>query len=137
MPNMELWLTPLLLLPGVALPVLSTSSRYGRIHDEIHHLHESDESINKLVASNLLHRSRLFKNSLVSLYICIALFSTAGLLGGIESVWIHDYHLIVIAISGVGIFFLLYASILLIKESSLSLEIIEAHYKRLMKEDIK
>ncbi len=32
------WLTPLVLLPGVALLVLSTSARYGQIHQEFHHL---------------------------------------------------------------------------------------------------
>jgi len=40
MQNVEIWLTPLLLLPGVALLIMSTSARYGQIHAELHHLIE-------------------------------------------------------------------------------------------------
>lgn len=34
------WITPLLLMPGVALLILSTAVRYNRLHDEVH---ETDE----------------------------------------------------------------------------------------------
>lgn len=30
------WITPLLLMPGVALLILSTAVRYNRLHDEVH-----------------------------------------------------------------------------------------------------
>jgi hypothetical protein len=36
MPQTELWLTPLILLPGVALLIMSTSVRFGQVHDEFH-----------------------------------------------------------------------------------------------------
>lgn len=30
------WITPLLLMPGVALLILSTAVRYNRLHGEVH-----------------------------------------------------------------------------------------------------
>ncbi|MFQ5529602.1 MAG: hypothetical protein ACE5FP_04570 [Gemmatimonadota bacterium] len=30
------WITPLLLMPGVGLLILSTAVRYNRLHDEVH-----------------------------------------------------------------------------------------------------
>ncbi|NOX18975.1 MAG: DUF2721 domain-containing protein [Chlorobi bacterium] len=134
MNNIELWLTPLLLLPGVALLILSTSSRYERIHDEIHHLEHSKEE-EKEIASNLFYRAKLFKNALNNLYISVALFSTAGLLGGIVSVWTPDYHWVVTILSGVGILTLLISAALLIIESRMSLEIIKLHFKNILNEE--
>ncbi len=32
-----IWLAPLLILPGIALLINSTSSRYATLHEEIHH----------------------------------------------------------------------------------------------------
>ena len=34
----EVWLTPIILLPGVALLIVSTSARIGQIHSEVHWL---------------------------------------------------------------------------------------------------
>ena len=34
------WLSPLLLLPGAGLLIMSTSQRFNRLHDEIHHIME-------------------------------------------------------------------------------------------------
>ncbi len=133
MNNIELWLTPLLLLPGVALLILSTSSRYERIHNEIHHLQHS-QSEQKPIAENLFYRAKSFKNALNYLYVSVALFSTTGLLGGIASVWTPDYHWIVTILSGIGILMLLISSALLIIESRLSLEIIKLHFKSILKE---
>ncbi len=130
MNSMELWLTPLLLLPGVALLILSTSARYEQIHNEIHHLMHEDK-VDEEILSNLFIRSKLFKNSLVNLYLCVSIFATAGLLGGLISVWTPNYHWIVTSLSGLGILFFLISAILLIKESKLSIDIIELHYNNL------
>ncbi len=47
-----LWAAPLLLLPGVALMVLSTSTRFGLLHDEFHRVLET--SRNKRDVKNAL-----------------------------------------------------------------------------------
>ena len=45
MESVGLWLTPLVLLPGVAILLISTSARYGEIHAEFHRLlGQSDHS---------------------------------------------------------------------------------------------
>jgi hypothetical protein len=39
------WNLPLVLLPGVALLISSTSVRYGILHDELHHILDSMEAV--------------------------------------------------------------------------------------------
>ena len=127
----ELWLTPLILLPGVALLIMSTSLRYGQIHGEIHHLLEHKDHVSKRAASHLLKRATLFRNALVSLYISVGLFSSAGLLGGLASIWTQRSNSIVTGLTCLGILSLVFASVQLIRESFLSLEIIKEHSKQI------
>ena len=129
MDSMGIWLSPLLLLPGAALLILSTSSRFNRIHDEIHHLIDNHPEEAKQVLPHLLKRSTYFKNSLVLLYLSITLFAAAGLLGGITSGWSELSTIITIVLTIIGILCLTFAAILLMKESILSLEIIKSHLK--------
>ncbi len=130
MNEMNLWLTPLILLPGVALLIVSTSARFNRLHDEvhalIHHVHEASP----LVEKHLMTRSRLFRDALVALYLCVAMFSLASLLGmleallqGMSSAWV------VLGVTAVGILCLTFSAFQLIRESTLSLEIIEEHQR--------
>ena len=63
----EVWLTPLILLPGVALLIISTSARFEQIHNEFHRLLEHPDDHSKIVARNLVLRSTLFRNALVNL----------------------------------------------------------------------
>ena len=131
MDSPELWLTPLLILPGVALLIMSTSVRYARVHDEIDHLLEHQEENINMQAHRLYKRCRLFRNALVSLYSSVTVFSFAGLLGGVmhltqmTGVWWS------IMLSSLGIIFLLFGAIELIRESILSLDVIEEHIRRL------
>ena len=87
MDNIEFWLTPLLILPGVGLLIMSTSARYAQIHTEVHHLlHEPGER-GAALAKQLYRRSKLFRNALVSLYLSVSLFVMAGLIGGFVALW--------------------------------------------------
>lgn len=122
------WLSPLLLLPGAALLIMSTSARYARIHNEIHHLLEHSYTENTERTMEHLHqRSRLFRSSLVLLYLSVCLFATAGLLGAITSGWTDISYYLTIGLTALGIFFLSVAAFCLIRESMQSLEIIKAH----------
>ena len=125
------WLSPLLLLPGAGLLIMSTSQRFNRLHDEIHHLMEEDSGKSAGTAHHLMQRAKYFRNALVFLYLSIAIFAVAGLLGGITS-GLGDVSIyITIALTIFGIFCLAAASIILIKESSLALKIIESYMKEL------
>lgn len=126
-----LWLTPLLLLPGVALMILSTSARYARIHDEFHHLLDEGGAHALPIADNLLVRSKYFRNALVSLYSSVALFSVAGLAGGFATLWLATTFWIVVPLTCVGIIGVIYAAALLIQESRCSLEIIRLHHEQI------
>ncbi len=91
MESAELWLTPLLLVPGVALLVMSTSSRFAHVHSEIHDLanHKHEKDIEKL-AENLNKRSVIFNNALISLYLSITFLALAGLIGGLAVIWMGN-----------------------------------------------
>ena len=121
------WLSPLLLLPGAGLLIMSTSQRFNRLHDEIHHLMEESSSKSAGTANHLMQRAQYFRNALVLLYSSIAIFAVAGLLGGITSGLGDISRYITIALTIIGIFCLAAASIILIKESTLSLEIMKIH----------
>ena len=125
------WLSPLLLLPGAGLLIMSTSQRFNRLHDEIHHLMEEDSGKSAGTANHLMQRAKYFRNALVFLYLSIAIFAVAGLLGGITSGLGDISSYITIALTIIGIFCLAAASIILIKESTLSLEIMKIHLKEI------
>lgn len=126
--ELGLWLSPLLLLPGAALLIMSTSARYARIHNEIHHLMDHDYTDHTERTIEHLHqRSKLFRNALVMLYLSVCLFASAGLLGAITSGWANISYYLTIGLTALGIFFLSIAAYYLIRESMQSLEIIKAH----------
>ena len=123
---MSIWLTPLILLPGVALLILSTSARYSRLHDEV------DGIVSKGVRPHsgmrvLIRRAQLFRNALILLYACVVLFSLGSLLGAIaeSSGSVADW--VVLSLVICGIVCLLLASVMLVYESSLSFRTIDQH----------
>ena len=122
-----IWLSPLLLLPGAGLLIMSASQRFNRLHDEIHHLIEQDSNKSQKTVKHLMKRAHYFRNALVLLYSSIAIFAIAGLLGGITSGLGNVSFYLTVGLTIIGILFLAAASIILIKESSLSLEIMKIH----------
>ena len=72
-----IWLSPLLLLPGAAMLILSTSIRLNRLHDEVHHQTEQQHSPSKEIIDHLLMRAKYFRNALVLLYSSISIFAVA------------------------------------------------------------
>jgi hypothetical protein len=128
MSELGVWLSPLLLLPGTALLVASTSSRFNRIHDEIHHLVESGLGIGPALRSRLLKRAVLFRNALVCLYLSVSLFALAALLGGMTSSWPGLSLALLVGLTCAGVVVLLAAASLLVREATLSLEILREHF---------
>ncbi|MDH3457317.1 MAG: DUF2721 domain-containing protein [Gemmatimonadota bacterium] len=122
-----LWLTPLVLLPGVALLVLSTSIRYGQIHEEFHHLLEMRGEVAKATGERLWARAHLFRDALVGLYVSVCLLAVGAMLGGLASLWFTRSDIVVVILTFLGVAAVIYSSIQLIRESSLSLEIVKQH----------
>lgn len=127
----EVWLTPLILLPGVALLIMSTSARFGQIHTEFHRLLDQPHAHAKIVARHLLRRSVLFRNALVSLYTGVGFFSVGSLLGGFVNYWRPGSLWVVGGLTMVGIGCVVYASVQLIRESLLCLQVIMDHTEQL------
>ncbi|MBT8400428.1 MAG: DUF2721 domain-containing protein [Rhodothermia bacterium] len=126
MDPISLWLTPLILLPGVGMLILSTSSRYNRLHDEVHDVIDHDSHAT-IPMGQLLTRGRLFRNALVALYTCVALFSLASLLGVVAEEIGAGSEWVVLSLLILGIASLSLAAILLIREALLSFRVIESH----------
>jgi hypothetical protein len=111
--------------------ILSTSIRLNRLHDEVHHQTEQQHSPSKEIIDHLLMRAKYFRNALVLLYSSISIFAVAGIIGGLTSGLGDISMYITIALTIIGIFCLAAASIILIKESTLSLEIMKIHLKEI------
>ena len=130
MNGIELWLTPLLLLPGVALVIVSTSARYQRLHEELHHLFddtgEPDEDLSR-EALRLNVRAGYFCSALVSLYVASALLSLAALVGGLTRTWAGLSYWSLVVLFCAAIATVLYALIQLIREARQSLAILQYH----------
>ena len=134
MDSIGFWLSPLLLLPGAALLILSTSNRLNRLHDEVHHQTEQQHSPSKEIIDHLVMRARNFRNALVFLYSSISIFAVAGIIGGLTSGWDEISTVLTLGLTIIGIICITVAAIILIKESSLALQIIESHTRKLNEE---
>ncbi len=131
MEQAELWLTPLILLPGVALLIMSTSVRFQQVHDEFHHLLDHPEDSGHILARQLLQRAILFRDALVCLYISVGCFALGSFLGGLVNFLAPQFLWVVGGLALLGIFNLVFASWQLVRESLLCLRIIRAHSHRL------
>lgn len=131
MPFNEIWLTPILLLPGVALMIISTANRYGEIQTEFHYLLDHPKFQNEIVTRYLVIRSRYYRDALVSLYLSVCVFSAGSLLGGLVNLLAPGIMWLVGGLILLGIFFLTYASVQLLRESHLSLKIIDDQAKKM------
>jgi len=129
-----IWLSPLLLLPGAGLLILSTSNRLNRLHDEVHHQVDEKHSHPREIIDDLLVRARYFRNALVLLYSSISIFAVAGIIGGLTSGWDEISTVLTIGLTIIGIICITAAAIILIKESSLALKIIESHTRKINEE---
>jgi hypothetical protein len=118
--------TPLLLLPGAALMLVSTSPRYEALHAEIHHL-MAEGAAGAMCVPHVLRRARLLRTAMVLLYCACASFSASGLAAGV-TVWLSGAaHPAAWALGGAGVLCVVLASVELVRESIVSMGIIEDH----------
>ncbi|WDI41563.1 DUF2721 domain-containing protein [Bremerella sp. P1] len=127
----EVWLTPLVLLPGVALLIVSTSARFGQIHTEVHRLLDRPDAHAKILARNLLKRSALFRDALIALYASVGLFALGSLLGGVVNLWRPESLWVVGGATMVGIGCVVFAAMQLIREAWICLQVVVDQTERL------
>lgn len=130
----EIWLTPLVLLPGVALLIQSTSQRLAQIHDEFHHLIDHIDARARIDSRKLVERSSYYRRALVSLYTAVVLFSVGSFLGGLLHMITTAAIWVVGGLTLVGIGFLTYAALQMVREAFLADSQIEALSQRLEEE---
>ena len=130
-PELGAFVTPLLLLPGVALLVMSTSARYGQLHSELHQIgtHHHADALER--ARRLLERGTLFRSALVCLYLAVALLALASAVGGVMALLGHGGQIALMALTCGAIFCLLLAAGQLFRESRLSLDVLREHVEDL------
>ena len=124
----ELWLTPLILLPGVALLIMSTSARFQLAHDEFHHLLDHPGNHVKIMARQLYRRAAWLRDALLCLYVSVAVFSLGSFLGGLINFLMPKLLWFVGLLTLCGIVCLVLASVFLVRESFLCLQIIGEHH---------
>ena len=107
--------------------LMSTSIRYNRLHDEVHELGRGHVTASAAAVARLLRRARLFRAAMVSFYVSVGLLALAGLFGGVATVLGTMARGVSAAPTGISVVAVVCASIMLVLESRLSLEVIEAH----------
>jgi hypothetical protein len=127
----EVWLTPLILLPGVALLIGSTSARFGQLHTEFHRLVDHPDAQARILGRHLLKRAVILRNALVALYGSVGLFALGSLLGGVVNLWQPESLWVVGGLTIAGIGGVVYASFQLLRESLICLRALQEHHERL------
>jgi hypothetical protein len=127
MPQTELWLTPLILLPGVALLIMSTSVRFGQVHDEFHVFLDHPDTHAKVVAKQLVQRAIFLRDALVCLYASVGFFTIGSFLGGLINLWQPHMLWIVGGLTLFGIVSVAAASVQLVRESLICIRLIRDH----------
>jgi len=113
----ELWLTPLILLPGVALLIVSTSARFAQLQTEFHRLLDHPDAHARILSRHVLKRSAFFRDALVALYSSVALFALGSLLGAVVNLWRPESLWVVGGATILGIACIVFASLQLIREA--------------------
>lgn len=126
------WVALILTLPGIALLIVSTAARYAQVHDEIHHLIDEGHRPSPMIMAHMGRRALFFRNALVALYSSVAIFGIGAFGGAIFSTLSTRLSEVVAFLAAcIGIGLVIFAALNLIRESRLSLEIIQEHLKDL------
>jgi hypothetical protein len=130
----EVWLTPLILLPGVALLIVSTSARFGQLHAEVHRIAEHSDAHAKLLGRSLMRRSKLFRDALAGLYISVCLFSAGSLVGAFVDFFWPTSLWFVGGFTVAGIACVVFAAVQLFRESLICLDVIRGEIEAVAEE---
>ena len=130
MDDVSLWVSPVVLVSGVGLLVLSTSARYGQLHAELRELMNEARSeaasgrSMTMLFETLRSRTRLLLSALFSLYLSLGFLITGSLVGSLNAIWSFS-KMPVILLTCSGIFAVLFAAVQLIRESRMFLHTVD------------
>jgi hypothetical protein len=137
MDDVSLWVSPVVLVSGVGLLILSTSARYGQIHAELRELmrdtHDSTftgDSVDVLYG-HLRTRTRLLLSALFGLYLSVGLLITGSLVGVLSTIGSFS-RVPVIVLTCAGILGVVYAALQLIRESRIFLHTVDVCVHRVV-----
>ena len=131
----EVWLTPLILLPGVALLIISTSARFEQLHAEFHRLLENPDAHAQILSRSLVKRSRLFRDALACLYVAVGMFSLGSLVGAFVNFFWPTSVWVVGSFTILGIGCVVFATMQLFRESLICLDVIREHSQAITHEN--
>lgn len=121
MDNAGIWAAPLLLIPAVGLLVLSTSARFGQVHEEFRR-RQDQQDFDMLI--HLCKRASLIHSALVSFYTSVAILALASLLGTVSDRWFRSLNWVPQSMTFGGVVLILFAATQLIRESRLLMTVI-------------
>ena len=140
MGEFNIWLAPLILLPGIGLMIMSTAARFGQLQTQIVGLskqiqNSAGESMATMdLAKSLRFRGHLFRIALLCFYLSAGMFTLASTLNGINGLLPVQLPVSVVVFTTVlGFIALLVAGVALFIESFSATDIADAHYTRLVK----
>jgi hypothetical protein len=123
---MGLWVSPVVLVSGVGLLILSTSARYSQMHSELRELMQEARNGDlaaepvQVLFDHLQSRTKLLLSALLSLYLSVGFLITGSLVGALSALWKMS-HTPVVVLTSAGIFGIAFASLQLIRESRIFL----------------
>ena len=126
------WVTPLLLLPGVGLLLVSTSARFEAVHSEIHQLLDEHSSQVADCAAHVVRRARLLCLAMCGLYVAASALALSGLLAAVTVWHLESVHWVAWLFLAIGVASVLIASLTLTRESTFSLSIVKAHAQEIV-----
>ena len=132
MNGFDLWLAPLLLLPGIGLLLMSTAARFGHLQGQIIQLTDDDTLVTVELAQSLRFRGHLFRAALLTLYISTAAFILASTVNGINGllpVHVPIEAIVIVTVAGFVAMFI--ALTTLFVESFSAGDILEIYHARM------
>ena len=114
METIDIWLSPLILLPAAALLLMSTAVRVGHLQSEIHSRRQENAGAS---LPALYQRFRRFRNALLGLYAASGAFAFAVIVTGLLKLAAPAWMWLVIPITFVGLGAMIFAAVELVRES--------------------
>lgn len=130
-------ITPAVLISACGALIFSTSTRMGRVIDRVRVLSERFENLAKHPEQDEMHderrtliftqldrqtsRARLLQRALLSFYVALSIFVATSVAIGVVAAIARNYTWIAVGLGMIGVFFMLYASVLLVIESRMAL----------------
>ena len=125
MQNADIWLTPVIILPGVCLLLISTAARAGQLHNEFRQLTKEKNKPSAFLVQSLFTRAQRFRNALAGLYLSAALFCLASLLYALIKMVSMSGFWFILLLSFFGLLSLIFAAFELFRESLISLDLVQ------------